>query len=165
VSLFDTTLTTLERALDARLLRHNVLAGNLANANTPGYLPRDVDFAAAMRRSLDPAGPAGPGLPPPAREVAPDAINLASFAPRGAAPIRAASADLPLDLADGSAGGALGSPIVTAPGAGAGLDGNAVDVDRALTAVAENAIQYNASARAASKKLAILRYAASDGTS
>ena len=50
-------------------------------------------------------------------------------------------------------------------GTGAGLDGNSVDVDRALTAVAENAIQYNAAARAAQKKLAILRYAASDGTS
>jgi flagellar basal-body rod protein FlgB len=163
VSLFDTTLTTLERSLDARLLRHNVLAGNLANANTPGYVPRDVDFAAAMRRSLAPADPAAPGAPAP--RVDPGSIHLASFDPRGAASIRAASADLPLSLADGASEGGLGSPIVAAQGAGAGLDGNAVDVDRALTAVAENAIQYNASARAAGKKLAILRYAASDGTS
>jgi flagellar basal-body rod protein FlgB len=168
VSIFDPTLQTLERALDARLLRHNVLAGNLANANTPGYLPRDVDFAAAMRRSLDAPERPGPGAPPPAADGG--GLLLASFDPRRPAPLRAASAaassaaDLPLSLADGSADGALGSPIVAASGAAAGLDGNAVDVDRALTAVAENAIQYGASARAAQKKLAILRYAASDGT-
>ena len=98
MKIFDPTLGQLQRALDARLLRHNVLAGNLANSDTPGFVPRDVDFTAAMRE-----------------------------------------------------------------GAGAGLDGNAVDVDRALAAVAENAIQYGAAARAAQKKLAILRYAASDG--
>jgi flagellar basal-body rod protein FlgB len=162
VSIFDPTLQTLERALDARLLRHNVLAGNLANANTPGYVPRDVDFAAAMRRSLEAPERRAPGAPPPAADQG--GALFASFDPRGAAPVRAASADLPLALADASADGALGSPIVAAPGTGAGLDGNAVDVDRALTAVAENAIQYGASARAAQKKLAILRYAASDGT-
>jgi flagellar basal-body rod protein FlgB len=58
--------------------------------------------------------------------------------------------------------GAL-SPIVTAQGAGAGLDGNAVDLDRTLASIAENTIQYGASAKAAGKKLAILRYVASDG--
>ncbi len=38
-----------------------------------------------------------------------------------------------------------------------------MDVDRALVAVAENALQYGAAARAAGKKLALLRYVASDG--
>ena len=159
MSLFDPTLKTLERALDARLLRHNVLAGNLANANTPGFIPRDIDFEAAMRRSLQPAAPGAPSPAPGA-----GGILLASFDPRGGAPLRATSADLPLSLSDTSAEGGLGSPIVAAPSTGAGLDGNAVDVDRALSALAENAIQYGASARAAQKKLAMLRYAASDGT-
>jgi flagellar basal-body rod protein FlgB len=163
VSLFDPTLKTLEHALDARLLRHNVLAGNLANANTPGYVPRELDFAAAMRRSLEPLAPAAPGAPAPTPGAG--GILLASFDPRGGTPLRAASPDLSLSLPDASAEGVLGSPVVAAQGTGAGLDGNAVDVDRALSALAENAIQYGASARATQKKLAILRYAASDGTS
>jgi flagellar basal-body rod protein FlgB len=74
--------------------------------------------------------------------------------------------DIPLAAAgelDAAARGAPAAPVTAAQGAGAGLDGNAVDVDRALAAVAENAIQYNAAARAAQKKLAILRYVASDG--
>jgi len=158
VRIFDRTLGTLERALDARLLRHNVLAGNLANSNTPGYVPRDVDFDAAMRERL-PAPDAKPG------STSPDSVNLASYRP--AAATASLAGDIPLFAAGSDEPGSVGSPVVSAAsaGTGAGLDGNSVDVDRALTAVAENAIQYNAAARAAQKKLAILRYAASDGTS
>jgi len=138
MKIFDKTLGDLERALDARALRHGVLAGNLANANTPGFTPREVDFRAAMEQ----AGAArGVASPPPAGAAAPEI-------PLGAADLRPAPA---------------GPAVVAAPGASAGLDGNAVDVDRALTALAENALQYGATARAAGKKLAILRYAASDG--
>ena len=43
------------------------------------------------------------------------------------------------------------------------IDGNGVDLDRTMAGMAENAIQYGASARAAGKKLAILRYVAGDG--
>jgi flagellar basal-body rod protein FlgB len=148
MKLFDSTLATLERALDARLLRHNVLAGNLANADTPGFVPRDVDFAAAMAQaSAAPTGPpAGPVGPPPSGEVA-----------------RTTAPPIPLAAADSSGPRGVGSPVVAAPCGGAGLDGNAVDVDRALVALSENALQYGATARAAGKKLAILRYVASDG--
>jgi len=133
--LFDATLSTLERSLDVRLTRQNVLAANLANANTPGFAPREVDFDAAMA-ALGPSG-----------------------APRADAAPR--DGDLPLE-----AGSGPGDParfVRADPGAEPGLDGNAVDVDRTLTAVAENAIQYGAAAKAAAKKLAILRYVASDG--
>ena len=43
------------------------------------------------------------------------------------------------------------------------IDGNAVDLDRTMAGMAENSLQYGASARAAGKKLAILRYVVSDG--
>jgi flagellar basal-body rod protein FlgB len=141
MKIFDGTLDVLERSLDVRLMRHNVLAGNLANADTPGFAPQDVDVKAAM------SGGIGPAASPPA--------PLARAAPeRGG--------DIPLSVA-GSAGASGPSPVVTQGGAGAGLDGNGVDVDRTLAAVAENAIQYGAAARAVQKKLAILRYVANDG--
>ena len=153
MKIFDATLGTLERALDARLLRHNLLAGNLANADTPGYVPRDLDFAAAMREQADEAA----GAPPTPRA----GLTLAS-----AGHAMFGAGDIPLGAAgeiEPAARGAAGSAVTAVQGAAAGLDGNAVDVDRALAAVAENAIQYNAAARAAQKKLAILRYVASDG--
>jgi flagellar basal-body rod protein FlgB len=160
MKLFDKTLTTLERSLDARLLRQNLLAGNLANVDTPGFVPRELDFEAAMARSQ-------------AQDALPAALPAAS-ASTGAGEISVAGTGIPSlpslpSLTDLGAlsgarpgSGAL-SPIVTAQGAGAGLDGNAVDLDRTLASIAENTIQYGASAKAAGKKLAILRYVASDG--
>ncbi len=56
--LFDTTHLALERALSGASLRQQTLAGNLANANTPGYRRQDVDFHGALQRAMG-AGPAG----------------------------------------------------------------------------------------------------------
>jgi flagellar basal body rod protein FlgB len=55
-------------------------------------------------------------------------------------------------------------PVVDIPSSNASLDGNTVDLDRTMVAMAENALQYGASARAAGHKLAILKYVASDGS-
>ncbi len=55
-------------------------------------------------------------------------------------------------------------PVVDIPSSNASLDGNTVDLDRTMVAMAENALQYGASARAAGRKLAILKYVASDGS-
>jgi flagellar basal-body rod protein FlgB len=138
VKLFDPTLGVLERSLDVRLARHEVLAGNLANADTPGFQPRDVDFAKAMARASAPAE------------------------------VEAGAREIPLGVAGTGAGsgagrGRGGAPLVRAEGSAAGLDGNGVDVDRTLASVAENALQYGAATRAVGKKLAILRYVANDG--
>jgi flagellar basal-body rod protein FlgB len=130
MKLFDSTLQLLERSLDTRLERHNVLASNLANADTPGFLPRDVDFASAMRAAAQEIGSGGSG-------------SGDGQGPRAPAP----------------------TLVGAAAGAAAGIDGNKVDADRTLVSLAENGLQYGASAKVAAKKLAILRYVASDGNS
>lgn len=43
-------------ALEIRAQRMGVLAGNIANAATPGYKARDIDFAAALSARLNGAG-------------------------------------------------------------------------------------------------------------
>lgn len=121
MKLFDNTLTQLERALDARLYRHTLLASDLANVDTPGHRARDLDFEAAMR----------------------------SLAFEGA------GAD--------SRAAALKSATRELEGAPAGLDGNTVELDRTMAALADNGLEYGAAARAAGKKLSILRYVAGDG--
>jgi flagellar basal-body rod protein FlgB len=40
-----------EQALKIRALRNQVLSSNIANADTPGYKARDLDFASALRRA------------------------------------------------------------------------------------------------------------------
>ena len=52
MDLFDTTQTALERAMIGTSARQAALAENLANANTPGYQRRDVDFQSALRSAL-----------------------------------------------------------------------------------------------------------------
>lgn len=62
--IFGGSLRLAETALDVRALRHDLLASNIANAETPGYRALDVDFAATMEaaiKALDP--PAGAAAP------------------------------------------------------------------------------------------------------
>jgi flagellar basal-body rod protein FlgB len=49
------------RALMLRAQRQQLLAGNIANADTPGYRARDFDFAAALRDATSASG-SGRGL-------------------------------------------------------------------------------------------------------
>ena len=47
-----------QSALSIRTDRMEVIAGNLANANTPGYKAKDIDFNSAMKSALqDQKGP------------------------------------------------------------------------------------------------------------
>lgn len=119
MSLFSNALHRLEKALDVRLVKANVLAGNLANVDTPGYVARDVDFDEAMASAYEPGQLSGDE-------------QQALWA-------------------------------TEAEGAGAGFDDNSVDLDRTMASLSANATQYGAASRAASKKLAILKYAAGDG--
>jgi flagellar basal-body rod protein FlgB len=48
MGLFDTTQLGLERAISGAAQRQSALASNVANANTPNYKPRDVDFHSAL---------------------------------------------------------------------------------------------------------------------
>jgi flagellar basal-body rod protein FlgB len=139
MKIFDATTARLERSLDVRLVRHNVLAGNLANVDTPGYTPRDIDFAAAMSEAVGEGAASGPSLP--MRETNARHIAVGGIAANGRE-----------------------IPIVETHGEAPSLDGNGVDLDRTMTAMAENGLQYGASARAVGKKLAIMRYVVSDGT-
>jgi flagellar basal-body rod protein FlgB len=105
--------------------RHAVLAGNVANLDTPGYRPADLERSAAT-------APAG-GL----------ARTHAGHLTPGAA------ADPRLVFDDG--------------GALAGPDGNAVALERELAKIDANRVRYATSAELVSRRLALLRYAASDG--
>jgi flagellar basal-body rod protein FlgB len=52
MQLFDTVHIALERALQGSSLRHEALAANMANVNTPGYRRQDVDFHSALRAAM-----------------------------------------------------------------------------------------------------------------
>jgi flagellar basal-body rod protein FlgB len=55
ISRYDTT-TVLEKALPVIEQSHRVLANNVANANTPGFVPTHVAFKESLRRALEGVG-------------------------------------------------------------------------------------------------------------
>jgi flagellar basal-body rod protein FlgB len=52
MTLFDVTQLSLESALRGAAMRQSTLAGNIANANTPGYRRQDVDFHGTLRAAM-----------------------------------------------------------------------------------------------------------------
>ena len=101
-------------ALNLRAMRQQLLASNIANADTPGYQARDIDFAKSLQAAL--AGQT-------------DAVSMA----RTADGHLAGSASAP------GAGGAQYSSVVQPS-----IDGNTVDMDVERAKFAENAIHYEA---------------------
>lgn len=52
MSLLDNTQLALESAMSGSMLRQSVLANDLANANTPGFRPEDVNFQQTLASAM-----------------------------------------------------------------------------------------------------------------
>jgi flagellar basal-body rod protein FlgB len=117
VSKLDRTLNVQQQALTLRAHRQQVLAGNIANADTPNYQARDFDFAAALQGAL--AGRS---------EGSEGGLRLATTSHR----------HLPGELETSPVRLSYRQP--TQPSA----DGNTVDMDVERAQLAENAFYYEA---------------------
>jgi len=118
-------IDALQTALSFHRERHTVLAGNVANLDTPGYRPIDLNRTSPTE---------GTRL-----EVTQEGHIAAS-----AATTQVSTFD---------DGGAL-----------QGADGNAVSLERELAKIDANRTRYATTAELTSRRLAMLRYAAGDGT-
>jgi len=112
----DTYLGVHADALKLQSQRMEVLANNLANADTPGYKARDIDFKAALAQ----AGSPGASLP---------------LSTTSAGHLGGASAN-----GTGDTSGALKYRVPLAPS----LDGNTVDAQLEQAAFADNTVRYHA---------------------
>lgn len=52
-SLFDKNIDLLSKSMDMQLLRHSVIADNIANAETPHFKARRVDFEKELERAVE----------------------------------------------------------------------------------------------------------------
>ena len=114
----DQYLSFNETALSLRAQRQELLASNIANADTPNYKARDIDFSNALQNALASKGAGGP---------------LATTAPRHL-PRGAATGDV---LADGT-------PVLYRGEVQGSVDGNTVDMDVERNQFADNALRYEA---------------------
>ena len=51
--LFTGTISLLEKALDYSIVKQNVIAHNIANADTPNYKAKDVQFSTYLNDALE----------------------------------------------------------------------------------------------------------------
>ena len=125
----DAYLGVHAQALNLRSQRTELLAANLANADTPGYRARDIDFKSALAA----AGGAG------------KAVNLATTSAGhiGGATVNGAPAP------------ELKYRVPLAPS----LDGNTVDAQLEQAAFAENTVRYQATLQFVSSKFRSLMLA------
>lgn len=130
-----------ERSLMLRAQRQQVLASNIANADTPGFQARDFDFAAALGRAtgavatarMTVAAESGGGLPAAA-------LRTVSMAPAASA---TSSRHLPFTVRTGGDDVRLAYRLPEQPS----LDGNTVDLDRERASFADNSVRYEATLR------------------
>lgn len=115
------------KALVLRAERQRLLASNIANADTPGYQGRDINFQAAMADAMGQSQSLRP-MPP----------STAS----GNNPTH--PAHLALQSKTGSLDGSMQAyTIQTQPA----MDGNSVDLDRERASFVDNSVRYEATLR------------------
>lgn len=117
----DQTLGFHEAALSVRAQRQQLLASNIANADTPNYKARDVDFAKALQGALTKNGTAAP--------AALVKTSAAHMSPAGGT----------------EKIGPGGAPLLYRSAAQGNIDGNTVDMDVERNQFTDNAIRYEAS--------------------
>ncbi len=113
-SSLDQILGFHQKALALRAERQQLIASNIANADTPDYKARDIDFRAAMAAVQGGGSAAG-------------------------APVRTAKGHL-----SPAGSSAAGSTLLYRSTVQASVDGNTVDMDVERAQFADNALRYEA---------------------
>ena len=126
----DSMMQNLERALDLRLKRQELLASNVANVDTPDYQPVDLAFEGALAQAMEEGDKAAAGM---ARTHGQHATGVTGqqFAP---------------------------AEVVERPDVVGSLDGNGVDLDKELTRFAENKTRFDVTAESTRRRFVILNY-------
>jgi len=113
-----------QTALSLRAARQELLASNIANADTPNYKARDVNFADALKNAM-----AGTSTELPVVKTSPQHL-------------------------EGNAGSSImGAPVMYRKPIQASADGNTVDMDVERAQFADNALRYEASVMFVNAKL------------
>ena len=124
VSKLDDAMRFHQTALSLRAARQELLASNIANADTPNYKARDVDFASALQNAL-----AGTSVKLPVVQTSP--MHL-----------------------EGNTGNSMsGAPVMFRRPTQPSADGNTVDMDVERAQFADNALRYEASVKFVSEEM------------
>jgi flagellar basal-body rod protein FlgB len=138
--LFSKTIQILGKSVDLRVQNQNLIASNIANAETPNYIPRQLDFESQLREAVKkPAmsSGSGNGVSHPAH------FPLRQIGSPGIAQVQ--------------------GEVKAKPAATPGRDGNAVEMENEMGAMMQNQVLFNASAQLLAKKFEGLKSAIREG--
>ena len=138
--IFNNTISLLGKSVDLRAKNQNLIASNIANVETPNYVPKTLAFEQELQGALK-SRQSGqiPVSSPHARHI----------------PIRGAHS--------GSAVQSVTGRILETPAKTPGKDGNAVEMENEMAKMSENQIMFNASVQLLTKKFEGLRSAIREG--
>lgn len=133
----DAALSFYQNSLRVRGQRQELIAANIANADTPNYKARDINFKTAMQNALASA----------ATGVDMDSLKAAQSI--------AKTSDLHLDGlgSNTSSSNNVSSETMFRPLIQGSVDGNTVDMDVERNQFADNAVRYEASITMLNSKL------------
>ena len=134
--IFNTNVELLGKSIDLRARNQNLIASNIANAETPNFVPKTLAFEEELQGALkNHQGGQQSSSVPHARHI----------------PIRGAGG--------GSAVKSVLGKVVETPAKTPGKDGNAVELEDEMSKLAENQIMFNASVQLLNKKFGDLQIA------
>lgn len=126
----DKTLKALTTALNFREMRQELISSNVANANTPGFKSKKLDFEEALARALDVDG-----------QMQMNVMDERHH-----------------NLGNGGFNN-LEPEIYDDPNGVVSENGNTVDVEAEMAKMAENKLMYDALVQLINKKMGIMKYA------
>jgi flagellar basal-body rod protein FlgB len=134
--LFSTTVELLGKNIDLRARNQNLISSNVANAETPNYVPKSLAFEEELQGALKGGGK-----------------GTAAITNGRHMPLKGASSRLQ----------SVTGRIVETPAKTPGKDGNAVEIENEMGRMMENQIMYNASVQMLAKKFEGLKIALREG--
>lgn len=132
--IFDKTTRGLAASLNMRQLRQNIIASNIANAETPNYHAKKLDFEEALSRALDTDNLRGVSV------THGEHFPISGRGMQGVRP-----------------------DIYENPEGVVNNDGNTVDIEKEMSSLSENNLMYKSALQLINKKMAALKYAATEG--
>jgi flagellar basal-body rod protein FlgB len=135
-SIFGSTINLLGKTIDLRAQQQNITSSNIANAETPNYVPKSLTFEDELRGALKHGSKGSQMLTNP-RHI----------------PLKGAASNLQ----------SVTGKVVEKPAKTPGKDGNSVELENEMSRMMENQIMYNASIQMLSKKFEGLKIAIREG--
>jgi flagellar basal-body rod protein FlgB len=134
--IFNDTVALLGKSIDLRSKNQNLIASNIANAETPNFVPKTLVFEQELQGAVKNQKTGQPS------SSAPNARHI---------PLRGAGGRSSVQSVSGT--------VIETPAKTPGRDGNAVELEDEMGRMAENQIMFNASVQMLNKQFTDLRTA------